>query len=246
MPRLAVYDTEAALGIITSRVARGDDQPPYRADPERALIREADDAPERASIYLYDVIDEYWGASALDMVAALDAADGRDVDLYVNSPGGDVWEAEAMRINLARYEGEITAHIDGIAASAATTVTLGADRVIVDPASQYMIHRTWGVGMGSADEMRAFAERLDEADELCARQFAERTGREASDIMDLMRAETWYRGREIVEAGFADDVSGEEEEEGDSTRAAMRSERAAALRSAQIIAARIRARRSVA
>ena len=68
-------------------------------------------------LYVYDVIDAWWGVGADMLLAALADAGGAPVHLHINSPGGDVFEARAMCAALVAYQGKVTAHVDGIAAS---------------------------------------------------------------------------------------------------------------------------------
>ena len=85
-------------------------------------------ADGEATIWLYDVIvrDDYWGGvSALTLGKAL--ADHRDkalVHLRIDSPGGDVFAGRAMEQLISEHPGRVVAHIDGMAASAASYVAL--------------------------------------------------------------------------------------------------------------------------
>ena len=65
------------------------------------------------------------GAKAfLDM---LRGAKGKAIDLHVNSGGGSVFDAFAMMTALANHDGKVTAHVDGVAASAASFLLAAAD-----------------------------------------------------------------------------------------------------------------------
>ena len=77
---------------------------------------------EAAHVYLYDVIDAWFGVSAQMMVDALKSASGKTVHLHINSPGGDVFESVAMASAISAHDGDVIVSIDGVAASAATRV----------------------------------------------------------------------------------------------------------------------------
>ncbi|MFK5282192.1 ATP-dependent Clp protease proteolytic subunit, partial [Lacticaseibacillus paracasei] len=75
-------------------------------------------------VYVNDVIDSYWGASATALITALAGQQDKTVHLHINSPGGDVFEARAMSAAVVAHPGKVVAHIDGVCASAATYLAL--------------------------------------------------------------------------------------------------------------------------
>jgi len=103
-----------------------------RADTPRGLSITAQENGTQVNstrIDLYDVIDDYYGVSAAAFVGALNSTKG-DIALHINSPGGDVFAARAMVAAIAAHPSTITAHIDGLAASAASYVALACDSVV--------------------------------------------------------------------------------------------------------------------
>ena len=85
------------------------------ATPIRAKV-EADEA----TVYFYDVIDPDFGINAREFAGALAKLEAKTLNLRINSPGGDVFEARAIATAIKQFEGKVVAHIDGLAASAAT------------------------------------------------------------------------------------------------------------------------------
>ena len=158
-----------------------------------------------AEILLYDEIG-YWGVTARMFVEQLAAVTAKRIALRINSPGGDVFDAMAMFNALRRHPAEITATIDGLAASAASVVMLAGDRVEIAESAMVMIHDPWGVVLGSGDEMRDFAAVLDKITGQIAGIYIARTGQDADIVADWMKAETWFTGAEAEAAGFADAV----------------------------------------
>jgi ATP-dependent protease ClpP protease subunit len=169
-------------------------------------------APTRAEIRLYDAIGfGWWGLTSRDFTAALDALDVDEIDLFINSPGGLVSEAVAIKNALVRHRAKVTAFVDGMCASAATIVALGADEIVMMPESEWMIHDAWMAVVGPAADMAAAAERLDQVSDSVAALYARRAGGTAQAWRDVMSGadETWYSAQEAVTAGFADRVAGE-------------------------------------
>ncbi len=158
-----------------------------------------------ATLYLYDVIDAYWGISAKEVaqaIAGLDAA--TTLHLRINSPGGDVFEARAIAAAIAQHGGKTVAHIDGLAASAATTIASAADEVEIVDGGFYMIHNAWTFAMGNKHDMRETAALLDKVDGAIVGDYAKRTGASAEQITTWMDAETWFTAQEAVDNKFAD------------------------------------------
>ena len=164
----------------------------------------------RASLYLYDAIGGFWGISAQDFVQALDGIDAGAIDLHINCPGGDVFDARAMRAALQRHPARVTAHIDGLAASAATWVALAADQVNITQGGFFMIHNSWSMVIGNAEDMRREASLLDKIDEAIIADYKAKTDIDGVEIIQMMADETWMTAEEALEKGFVDEVvSGE-------------------------------------
>lgn len=108
---------------------------------------------------------------------------------------------------LRRFDGRVTAHVDGVAASIASVIAASADRVVMSPAGTLMVHEAWAPTMGNAADLRAAADVLDKHSATIASVYAGKTGKPEGEIRDLMRAETWMNATEAVALGFADEVA---------------------------------------
>lgn len=161
---------------------------------------------EEATIYLYDVIDDYWGVSAQSFVTQLAALTAKTVHLRVNSPGGDVFAARAMATAVRGYRGKVISHIDGVAASAATYVALAAAEVEMTQGAFFMIHKAWALGIGNSEDMLALAALLEKVDGTIAADYQRKTGKDLDQIQRWMAEETWFTADEALEAGFIDRI----------------------------------------
>lgn len=132
------------------------------------------------------------------------AVKAETIHLRINSPGGDVFAARAMATALRAHQSKIIAHIDGIAASAASYVALAADEVEIAAGAFVMIHRAWGIGFGTSEDMRQLADLLDKVDGEIEADYVRETGNTAEAIKVWMDAETWFTADEAVSNGFAD------------------------------------------
>lgn len=163
-----------------------------------------------STLYLYDVIDSYWGISAKDVAQAIAAANPKGtLHLRINSPGGDVFEARAMATALREFGGTVVAHIDGLAASAATTVACACSEIVMGVGSFFMIHNAWSVAFGNKADMADMANLLAKIDDDIVADYARVSGATAEQITAWMDAETWMTAEETVANGFADRMATE-------------------------------------
>lgn len=145
------------------------------------------------------------GKVVLDKLAKIEG----DVEVRLNSPGGDVWEASAIinaLILRAEAGDKVTVHVDGLAASAASLIMLTGDPVTASPLANVMIHQASGIVYGNADEMRSYARFLDKVDLTGAKLYAARSEMSQTEALQAMQKETWYTADEALEAGFVDEV----------------------------------------
>jgi ATP-dependent protease ClpP protease subunit len=168
---------------------------------------------EGNTLFLYDVIcgsdDEaafYGGVSPQAFAGAMKAMTG-PVHLRINSPGGDVFGAVAMAQAMREYDGEVIAHIDGYAASAASVIAVAASKAIMAPGSFMMIHKAWTLGVGNSDDLLATASLLEKIDATLADTYAKKSGKEPKMFADLMAKETWFTPQEAIDAGLADEIA---------------------------------------
>ena len=168
---------------------------------------------DTATLRIYEPIDswgEYWGVSAIEFTDALNSlpANIRNIDLRINSPGGEVFEAIAILNALRAHPATVTATVDGIAASAASFLAAGADQTVMGRNAQMMIHDASGVVVGRAADMTQMADVLNKLSDNIASIYADKSGTGGVEgWRAAMLAESWYTAQEAVDAGLADCVA---------------------------------------
>lgn len=153
------------------------------------------------------MIDEYWGVSASQFAKDLAGITAPTIHLRVNSPGGDVFAGRAMATALQAHPSKVIAHVDGLAASAASYVALAADEVEIAQGAFVMIHRAWGFTVGNAEDHLTQAALLEKIDAELVADYARQTGNDAEQIKAWLDAETWFTADEAVQNGFADRIA---------------------------------------
>lgn len=176
------------------------------AQREKTPVNLVKNATE-ASLYIYDVIDAYWGVSALMVSEAIaQAADAETLNIYINSPGGSVFEGRAMMAEIQRFKGKTIAHIDSLCASAATSVALACDEVLMSDGAFFMIHNASGMAWGDKAALRETADLLEKVEGAIIADYTKKTGKEAAEVMAMMDAETWFTAQEALDHGFIDSI----------------------------------------
>jgi ATP-dependent Clp endopeptidase proteolytic subunit ClpP len=165
------------------------------------------------TLRLYDPIDSYggeWGVSAKEFAAAVDALpEGTtQINLLINSPGGEVWDGLAILNTLRKHPARVVAVVEGIAASAASFIAAGCDELAMARNSELYIHNAWGYASGDADDMRAAAEDLERLDRNIAAIYAEKSGQTVEFWLAEMPRDRFMSAEEAVESGLADRIEG--------------------------------------
>jgi ATP-dependent Clp protease protease subunit len=166
---------------------------------------------KRAELLLYGDIADFAGfgddITPKQFKADLDAlGEIEELDIYVNSGGGNVFAGFAIYNMLKRHPAKKTVYVDGLAASIASVVVMAGDKIIMPENSMMMIHNAWARVAGNKAKLRKLADDLDKVDSAITSVYAVRTGKTEEEINALREAETWFTAAEAVEAGLADEL----------------------------------------
>lgn len=175
------------------------------ASREKQLVNMVRNAANEPTLYIYDVISADWGIGSKDVIAALaSVADEPVVHLRINSPGGDVFEGRAIVEAIKRFAGKTIAHVDSLAASAATSIAIACDEVEIAQGAFFMIHNASGMVWGDKQAMRDTADLLEKVEGSIVHDYAAKTGKNAANIVSWMDDETWFTADEAIAEGFCD------------------------------------------
>lgn len=161
---------------------------------------------KKSVVCIYDAIGEF-GVSAKSFLNDFRAVKAQEVDVEINSPGGDVFAGIAIFNGMRQSGKKINVKVMGVAASAASLIAMAGDTIEMPENTFMMIHNPWTFAMGSADDMRETADMLDKIGSSLVSTYASRTGKDAEEIKTLLDAETWMTAQEAVDAGFATKVT---------------------------------------
>lgn len=165
-----------------------------------------------ADLYVYDSIGKsYWDDStvtAKQFVADLAALPEsvKTIRVHVNSPGGDVFDAVAIANALKAHPASIEMSIEGLAASAATIITMAGDTIRIVKNGLVMVHNPHGFVFGTAEEMRKIAGLLDKVRDSIVATYQWHSELDAAALIALMDEITWMDAEEAVAKGFATEI----------------------------------------
>jgi len=146
----------------------------------------------------------------------LNKVQGQELEILINSPGGDIFDGVAIADLIQRREAHTTTTAIGLAASIATVVLMAGDTVQMSESSTIMIHDAWTFEAGDSETLKKTAETLDKMSEIIANIYTnqiEKAGKLLKDrdttkkmIRKLMKNETWLDANEALEIGLIDKI----------------------------------------
>lgn len=174
------------------------------------ISNQAVGAGQSLEVELYDQIG-FWGVRASDFLRELKALDDgqRPIEVGINSIGGDVFDGLAIHNAFRRYGERVTVRIDGVAASIASVIAVGAHRVVMPANAMMMIHNP-GIdyASGEADDLRTLADMMDKAKaSLIAAYRAKAPALAEDELSRMMDATTWLTAQEALALGLVDEVT---------------------------------------
>lgn len=165
-------------------------------------------AEQTATINIYgDITSWEWfdsDISAATLSKQLEAlGDVNQIDVFINSYGGEVAEGLAIYNALRRHKAKVTTYCDGFACSIASVVFMAGDERVMNESSLLMIHNAWTYASGNAAELRKQAEDLEKITQASVEAYKAHSSLSEDEIKELMDAETWILPSEAAEYGFA-------------------------------------------
>ena len=161
-----------------------------------------------SELFFYgDIVSDSWSAWSdedqypMNVSQLLKEIGNDDIDIHINSGGGDVFAGVAICNMLRSANGKKTVYVDGLAASIASVIAMAGDEIIIPSNAFMMIHKAWTFAMGNANDMRSLADTLDKLDSGIIATYMSRAadGVTEDKISELMAAETWLTGAEAAE-----------------------------------------------
>ena len=167
-----------------------------------------------ADLYIYNEIsswDDEDVTSASSFKQELDTiGDVKNINLYVNSPGGSVGDGLTIASLIARNPAYVTAYVDGMACSIASVIVCSADKVVMGKSSLLMIHNALSGGFmfDNAKGFRKLADDLDKVTASLRQMYLSKAKDKLTEdkLIELMDSESWLGAKESMELGLCDEI----------------------------------------
>lgn len=168
-----------------------------------------------ADVFIYGEItkyawEEYGEVSSITFKNELDSlGDGIEtINLYINSPGGSVFEAMAIIAMLQRHPANIISHIDGLAASCASVLPMISKRIIMPSNALMMIHHAMTGAWGNAKQLRKAADDVERISKAMCQHYLDRAGDKMTEeqLYEMLEEDKWLTAEQCLELGLCDEI----------------------------------------
>ncbi len=149
--------------------------------------------------------------SPKDVEEQLEQSNGEEVEVEINSGGGDVYAGSDIYTMLKQYPGNVIVKIVAVAASAASVIAMAGDKVLISPTAQIMIHNVWSIAMGDYREMEHEADVLKGWNKSIANAYMLKTGMTQDELLRLMNKESWLTAQDALKNKFVDEIMFDEQ-----------------------------------
>lgn len=189
-------------------------------------------ADNKISLYIYGDVEgdsyDWWTGDVIESETSANHfrnelakyPNAQQIDIFINSYGGSVFEGTAIYNQLKRHTAHKTVYIDGFACCIASVIAMAGDEIVMPRNALMMIHNMWMGVCGNATELRKAADDLDTINAAGRAAYLERAGEKLSEdqLVGMMDDETWLTAAQCIEYGLADRYA---EQDADMSQAAQ-------------------------
>lgn len=175
---------------------------------------------DTAELFLYGTIRQaYWWddenscISSTGVKNSLAALKGKNINVHVNSNGGDVFESIAICNLLKQHDGDVNVYIDAMAASGASLLATAGKNVYMFANSMQMIHNAWTIAAGNATQLRKAADDLEKIDSAVKASYMGKFVGTEDELTQLLADETYLTAEECLAFGLCTKIVDSKQEE---------------------------------
>lgn len=168
----------------------------------------SDNESKKVTAYMHGTVGAgWWGdINAKKTREMFDNIDADEIELHIHSGGGDAFEGIAICNYLRSHKAKVTAYVDGLAASAASLIAMGADKIIMPSNTTMMVHRASTYAYGNADSLEKQAKMLRDVDDALIQSYRNRFNGEFHELEALLDNETYMTAETAKSYGFCDEI----------------------------------------
>lgn len=175
-------------------------------------------SPNTLDLYIYGDVEgdgyDWWSGQVVESETSANHfreelakyPDVEQINIYINSYGGSVFEGTAIYNQLKRHAAHKTVYVDGFACSVASVIAMAGDEVVMPKNALMMIHNMWMWVSGNAAELRKAADDLDIINTAGRGAYMEKAGDKLDEakLIEMMDNETWLTAEQCIQYGLAD------------------------------------------
>jgi ATP-dependent Clp protease protease subunit len=176
-----------------------------------------DKSASESTIYLYGDIGGWFGVDHQEWIKEFNAITSDTIHVRVDSSGGDIFAARAMKTCIEQHKAKVIAHVDGLAASAASFMIMGANEIEIVDGGFLMVHKAMSMidilGYFNEDDLAKLCEDMQKEMDLhgkindaIANDYAKKTQKKKEVCLAWMEEETWFTAAEALDAGLVDRI----------------------------------------
>jgi ATP-dependent protease ClpP protease subunit len=144
--------------------------------------------------------------SPKSVMKEINDANGDELEVEINSGGGDIFAGSEIYTALKSYQGNVVVKVVGLAASAASVIAMAGKKVLMSPTAQLMIHNVSTRASGDHRDMEHTAEVLKNANETIANSYTIKSGMGKDELLAMMDHETWLTPQQALDHKFIDEI----------------------------------------
>lgn len=182
--------------------------------------------PNELDLYIYDYVEgdsyDWWSGEKIESLTSAnyiqkkleESRDVTQINVFINSYGGEVKEGLAIYTQLKRHKAYKTIYVDGFACSIASVISMAGDKVIMGPNTLMMIHHASMGAYGNAEELRKAANDVEVIDKASCSSYLAKAGNKLTEelLNQLLDAQTWLNAEQCLQYGLCDEIAGRENE----------------------------------
>ena len=176
----------------------------------KTILAVKNEDTDKPSIHIQGFIGSSWffeGNTDKGIKNILDSlGDKEEIDVVINSNGGDVFQGIAIGNLLKANKAKINIIINGLAASAASIIAMAGDSIQIYPNAQLMIHRASTWAEGNVDVFRQTADQLESIDKSVKASYQSRFKGTDDELDELLIAEKFMDAETAVSYGLVDEI----------------------------------------
>jgi len=160
-------------------------------------------------IFLAGPIEDHTANLVIAQLLFLESEDPKkDIQLYINSPGGSVTAGLAMLDTMNHIKPDVATVCVGMAASAAAIILAAGQKGkrYALPNAEVMIHQPWGGAQGQATDIEITAKHIVATRERLNKILAKATGQPLEKVEKDVERDYFMSAEEAKKYGIIDDV----------------------------------------